>query len=325
MRFRALEHRTLLDRVPESGLPPDELDQLNESGQTMQEDDEGDILECKVVHGFRWYRVRVTTRAASTGSLNLVGWVPLQSLDSDAGSWYGSEEAAELDGEEFIEILDPTTGEVIMPDSPRALRPPVWDEARDATFTAVQGFLDGFEGGRRDSRASRGGGGGGGDGGGGGTRGGGSRSAVRPVWLALAAGKLFLREKASGALAADEIAVLRLPDLSLEGIVGLADLPIPGFSESRSPEAPPGDDKGLGDRGAAVGGVVDRDEKEEVEEKEEKEEEHEEQDEEEEEVVGFAFTDLGAFVAECSSNSETSGGILQVWVYKRRPTESRRS
>lgn len=285
----------------------------------MQEDDEGDILECKVVHGFRWYRVRVTTRAASTQSLNVVGWVPLQSLDSDAGSWYGSDEAAELDGEEFIEILDPTTGEVIMPDSPRALRPPVWDEARDATFAAVQGFLDGFEGGRRDSRASRGGGGGGGGGGDGGGKGGGSRSTVRPVWLALAAGKLFLREKASGALAAEEIAVLRLSDLSLEGVIGLADLPVPGFPEYRSLEAPAGGDKGVeggeGEAAAAAGGV-DGDEKEEVGEKDEKEEEkkeeEQEEEEDEEEIMGFAYTDLGAFVTECSSNPETSGGILQV-------------
>eukprot|EP00752_Nemacystus_decipiens_P002251 g2132.t2 len=310
LRFRALEDITLVDRVPESGFPGEDQ---SGSGQTMQEDDEGDILECKVVHGFRWYRVRVTTRAASTQSLNIVGWVPLQGLDSDAGSWYGSEEAAELDGEEYIEILDPTTGEIIMPDSPRALRPPVWDEARDATFAAVQGFLAGFDGSRRDSRVSRGGGGG--IPGGGGGSGGESRPVVRPVWLACAAGKLFLREKASGALAADEIAVLGLSDLSLEGVVGLTDLPVPGFPDYRSPDATTGDGivlEGEG-KGATVAGGGGGDEKEEPEEKEEKEEKEEEGDEEEVEEVfmGFAYTDLGAFVTECSSNSETSGGMLQ--------------
>lgn len=51
-------------QVPESGFP--ESDSSGESGQTMEEDDEGEILEYKVVHGFRWYRLRVTTRAAST-------------------------------------------------------------------------------------------------------------------------------------------------------------------------------------------------------------------------------------------------------------------
>lgn len=32
----------------------------------MLDDDEGEIIDCKVVHGFRWYKLRVTTRAVST-------------------------------------------------------------------------------------------------------------------------------------------------------------------------------------------------------------------------------------------------------------------
>lgn len=32
----------------------------------MHDDDEGEIIDCKVVHGFRWYKLRVTTRAVST-------------------------------------------------------------------------------------------------------------------------------------------------------------------------------------------------------------------------------------------------------------------
>lgn len=71
---------------------------------------------------------------------------------------------------------------------PRALNPPVWDETREASAAAVQDY--GRETGeRRDSRASRGGAT---DSGGGAA---GSPCAVRPVWLALAGGKLFLREK----------------------------------------------------------------------------------------------------------------------------------
>lgn len=53
-------------QVPESGFPEDGDGDFAEEEDTMEEDDEGDILECRVVHGFRWYRVRVTTRAVST-------------------------------------------------------------------------------------------------------------------------------------------------------------------------------------------------------------------------------------------------------------------
>lgn len=50
-------------------------------------------------------------------SLNMLGWVPLKTVyESDYGS-LDSEEKGELDGDEVIEILDPTTGEVIEPDS----------------------------------------------------------------------------------------------------------------------------------------------------------------------------------------------------------------
>lgn len=56
-------------QVPETGFPeedPREDFRLDESSQTMHEDDEGEIIDCKVVHGFRWYKLRVTTRAVST-------------------------------------------------------------------------------------------------------------------------------------------------------------------------------------------------------------------------------------------------------------------
>lgn len=63
-----------------------------------------------------------TTFAPPSKTLNIVGWVPLKSVDdSDYGS-LDSDEKAELDGEEFIEILDPTTGETIEPDSVSAKR-----------------------------------------------------------------------------------------------------------------------------------------------------------------------------------------------------------
>ncbi|CAM9143892.1 unnamed protein product [Scytosiphon promiscuus] len=255
----------------------------------MEEDDEGEILDCKIVHGFRWYRLRVTTRAASTQALNIVGWAPLRSVDeSDVGSC-DSDENGELDGEELIELLDPATGVVIELDSPRALRPPVWDETREASAAAVQDY--GAEtGGRRDSRASRGGAPGSGSGAGG------SSSAVRPVWLAYAGGKLFLREKVSGALSADEIAILSPEGLSLESVVSLADLPIPGFPEASPSSSGKGVEKDY-ERVAGAGGEGDTQEV--------------DQGEEEEDVVEFACTDLGASVVECSSNSESSGGLLQ--------------
>lgn len=75
----------------------------------------------------------------------------------------------------------------VPPPQPRALSPPTWDDAsvREASAAAIQDFAaDG--GGRRDSRASRSAGG---------VGGGTSKSVVRPVWLAFAGGKLFLREK----------------------------------------------------------------------------------------------------------------------------------
>lgn len=104
--------------------------------------------------------------------------------------------------------------------------------------------------------------------------------------------------QASGALSADEIAVLRPSDLSLEGVISLADLPIPGFPKSAEAEAdaacPQGGEKeacaGDGDGGNEEEKMVD----------------------EEEHMMEFADTDVGAAVVECSSNSETSGGMLQV-------------
>lgn len=102
--------------------------------------------------------------------------------------------------------------------------------------------------------------------------------------------------QASGALSADEIAVLRPSDLSLEGVISLADLPIPGFPKSARADTsrPQGGESeacvGDGDGGNGEEDMVDEDE----------------------EMMEFADTDVGAAVVECSSNSETSGGMLQV-------------
>lgn len=93
--------------------------------------------------------------------------------------------------------------------------------------------------------------------------------------------------------------MLRPADLSLESVVGLADLPIPGFPKSPdllSPEEGLEDKSGAGVGANAGAGNVDGEVKE----------------EEEEDVMEFAYTELGASVVECSSNSETSGGMLQV-------------
>lgn len=106
-------------------------------------------------------------------------------------------------------------------------------------------------------------------------------------------------QKASGALSADELAVLSPSDLSLESVVSLADLPIPGFPEtSGASPASPGEGVGQKHRTLAeTGGVGDT---------------HEvEEGGEEEDVMEFAYTDFGASVVECSSNSEFSGGLLQ--------------
>ena len=75
-------------------------------------------------------------------------------------------------------------------------------------------------------------------------------------------------------------------DLSLESVVSLADLPIPGFP--RSSEADHEDDKKEDTSDAEEDGDTG------------------------EGLVEFADVELGATVVECSSNSETSGGILQV-------------
>lgn len=97
--------------------------------------------------------------------------------------------------------------------------------------------------------------------------------------------------------------MLRPSDLSLESVVSLADLPISGFP--KSPEA--GSDprleglKGRENAGMTArtedggdGGVVEA---------------------AEEGMVEFADTEAGACVFECSSSSETSGGILQVRLF----------
>lgn len=93
--------------------------------------------------------------------------------------------------------------------------------------------------------------------------------------------------------------MLRPADLSLESVVALADLPIPGFPKSPEVLPEPSPKEGSEDKGGAIAsaGVVGDEVK---------------AEEEEDDVMEFACTELGAFVVECSSNSETSGGILQV-------------
>lgn len=102
--------------------------------------------------------------------------------------------------------------------------------------------------------------------------------------------------------------MLRPADLSLESVISLADLPIPGFPKSS--EKPPGSSPTEGSEGkdgadvraAEAAGAGDADD--------------EVEEESEEDVMEFAYTELGASVVECSSNSETSGGILQVNILK---------
>lgn len=53
-------------KVPESGHPDDFGEGLGNDIPSMGEDDEGEVLQHEVVHGFRWYRVRVLTRSIST-------------------------------------------------------------------------------------------------------------------------------------------------------------------------------------------------------------------------------------------------------------------
>lgn len=61
--------------------------------------------------------VRGTRRWFVFQPLNMVGWVPLHSCEySDWGSM-DSEEKADLDGDEIIELLDPVEGDVISPES----------------------------------------------------------------------------------------------------------------------------------------------------------------------------------------------------------------
>lgn len=110
--------------------------------------------------------------------------------------------------------------------------------------------------------------------------------------------------KASGALSAHELAVLRPSDLSLESILSLADLPLPGF---------PSTSDGSAIRGARNGDQV-----------EDKANQRDSGDvlhssnaldtdrPGEDDLVEFADAATGAVVARCSSNSDTSGGVLQV-------------
>lgn len=53
-------------KVPESGHPDDFGHGLGDDIPSMEEDDEGEVLQHEVAHGFRWYRVRVLTRSIST-------------------------------------------------------------------------------------------------------------------------------------------------------------------------------------------------------------------------------------------------------------------
>lgn len=124
-------------------------------------------------------------------------------------------------------------------------------------------------------------------------------------------GSYALLWQASGALSAHEIAVLRPSDLSLESIISLADLPIPGFprtSAEASATAGNGNAKKAnceevtGDSGGNIPtasslGVAEGKTGEE---------------EEPEVLIEFADASVGAVVTGCSSNYDTSGGVLQV-------------
>lgn len=118
--------------------------------------------------------------------------------------------------------------------------------------------------------------------------------------MALCSARAYTPKKASGALSADEIAVLSLVDLSLESVVSLADVPIPGFPETcEASRSSPG--QGREEKSEALAGADGVGDTREVQEREE-----------EKDAMEFAYADLGASVVECSSNSESSGGLLQV-------------
>lgn len=52
-------------KIPESGHPDDYNVEEATSFPTMEEQDEGEVWMHKVVHGFRWYKVRVVSRLDS--------------------------------------------------------------------------------------------------------------------------------------------------------------------------------------------------------------------------------------------------------------------
>ncbi|CAM9148691.1 unnamed protein product, partial [Sphacelaria rigidula] len=134
LRFRAIEDWQLLSQVPESGHPDDFAlqDDFSANMGSIDVGDEGEIWCHKVVHGYRWYRVRILRRSNldEPWPTNPVGWLPMFTYeleDSEMGSM-DSEERAELGGEdEVITILDPVTGDAIAPESTRARVPPTWN------------------------------------------------------------------------------------------------------------------------------------------------------------------------------------------------------
>ena len=93
--------------------------------------------------------------------------------------------------------------------------------------------------------------------------------------------------------------MLRPSDLSLESVVSLADLPIPGFPKSSEAANDSQQDDLKGQENARVPARV------------EGGGDGGGEDAAGDGVVEFADTEAGAFVLECSSNAETSGGVLQ--------------
>lgn len=56
-------HQPLVVQIPESGNPDDgNGDGADGNYRSLEEDDEGEVLLHKIVHGFRWYKVRALAR-----------------------------------------------------------------------------------------------------------------------------------------------------------------------------------------------------------------------------------------------------------------------
>ncbi|CAM9550588.1 unnamed protein product, partial [Discosporangium mesarthrocarpum] len=193
------------------------------------------------------------------------GWTP---LGRHQMSEMESEISSYVSGTEFLEMFVSDTGEITIPSETAHLVR--GNERETASRLAVPGHV----------------------------------APSCPVWLAYVGGRLYLREKASGALEVGEVAVLCADTLKYIKTLNLSHLPVPGFpgaEKTSSVHAGGGGDRemkaweaanagGTGDRRGSRSGHSGRLNFREID---------------------FSDASLGAAVMECSSNATLSGGILQ--------------